>query len=97
TLAAKAVQVLRAEPSTGASTMRHWSTLRGVLPNATYAYPGGQERVTDSAVVGHVVRTTPALGMLGAPLTEGEDVRTRIVPFDDPRAAWRVLSVTVEV
>ena len=35
--------------------------------------------------------------MLIEPLVEGEDVRTRVVAFDDPRAGWRVLHVTVEV
>jgi hypothetical protein len=99
--AADPVEVLRADSSLAMSSVRHWKTLRDVLPNVTYAYDGdgqqSRERVTDSAVVGRVIRTAPARGMLGEPLIAGEDVRTRVVPFDDPRASWRVLSVTVEV
>lgn len=99
--AADPVGVLRADSSVAMSSVRHWKTLRDVLPNVTYAYEGnGQqssERVTDSVVVGRVIRTEPERGMLGEPLVAGQDVRTRVVPFDDPRAAWRLLSVTVEV
>lgn len=97
TVAADAVQVLRADSSTGGSG-RFWSTLRGVLPNS-YDSAGRQmqEQVTDSVVVGRVVRSDPGYGMLGEPLVAGEDVRTRMVAFDDPRAAWRILSVTVKV
>jgi hypothetical protein len=95
-----AVQVLRAGSSV-ASEGRYWSTLRGVLPNVTYTYDSAgrqmREQVTDSVVIGRVVRTEPAHGMLGEPLVAGEDVRSRVVAFDDPRAAWRVLSVTVQV
>lgn len=98
---ADAVQVLRAGIPTGGSSVRPWSTLRGVLPNVDYAYDSAgrqmREQITDSVVVGRVVRTEPAYGMRGEPLVAGEDVRTRVVAFDDPRAAWRVLSVTVEV
>lgn len=99
--AADPVEVLRADSSVAVSSARHWRTLRDVLPNVNYSYErDGQqssERVTDSAVVGRVTRTAPGRGMLGEPLVAGEDVRTRVVPFDDPRAAWRVLSVTVAV
>lgn len=99
--AADPVEVLRADSSVAMSSARHWKTLRDVLPNVTYTFEGnGQqsgEQVTDSAVVGRVTRTAPGRGMLGEPLVTGEDVRTRVVPFDDPRAAWRVLSVTVAV
>jgi hypothetical protein len=95
------VDVLRADSSAAMSSVRYWKTLRDVLPNVTYAYDGAgqqsREQVTDSAVVGRVIRTEPARGMPGESLTAGEDARTRVVPFDDPRAAWRVLSVTVEV
>lgn len=95
-----AVQVLRAGSSSG-SQGRYWSTLRGVLPNVTYSYDSAgrqmREQVTDSVVVGRVVRTEAARGMLGEPLVAGQDVRTRVVAFDDPRAAWRVLTVTVQV
>lgn len=99
---ADAVQVLRFGILTGgSSSVRPWSTLRGVLPNVEYAYDSGgrqmREQITDSVVVGRVVRTEPAYGMRGEPLVAGEDVRSRVVAFDDPRAAWRVLSVTVEV
>jgi hypothetical protein len=94
-------QVLRVDGSTGDSSGPFWSTLRGVLPNVRYTYDSAgrpmQEQATDSVVVGRVVRTAPAYGMLGQPLVEGEDVRTRQIPFDDPRAAWRILSVTVQV
>jgi hypothetical protein len=97
-----AAKVLRADTDLTASVSRPWKTLRDVLPNVTYSYdtPGQQpamERVTDSVVMGRVIRTEPARGMLGEPLTAGEDVRTRVVAFDDPRAAWRVLSVTFQV
>lgn len=95
-----AVQVLRSGAGAN-SAGYYWSTLRGVLPNVTYTYDSAgrqvREQVTDSVVVGGVVRTEPAYGMLGEPLVAGEDVRTRVVAFDDPRAAWRVLSVTVQV
>jgi hypothetical protein len=99
---ADAVQVLRAGAAfDGGNSARYWSTLRGVLPNVTYTYDSAgqemREQVTDSAVVGRVVAAEPARGMLPEPLTAGEDVRTRVVAFDDPRAAWRVLSVTVDV
>jgi hypothetical protein len=99
--ASKAVQLLRPQMSSGAgagaSMMRHWSTLTDVLPNVTYTYDGHEQRVTDSVVVGRVTRTEPARGYLGQPLVEGEDGRSRIVAFDDPRAQWRDLSVTVDV
>lgn len=92
--------MLRADSSAGDSA-RFWSTLRGVLPNIRYSYDSAgrpmEEQVTDSVVVGRVVRTEPAYGMLGQPLVQGEDVRTRVIDFDDPRAAWRILSVTVQV
>jgi hypothetical protein len=95
------VQALRAEASAGASYARPWTTLRDVLPHVTYAsVTAGQqsrERITDSAVVGRVVSTDEAHGMLGEPLVAGEDVRSRVVAFDDDRAAWRVLSVTLQV
>jgi hypothetical protein len=100
--AADPVEVLRADSSVAMSSgARHWKTLRDVLPNVTYTYEGnGQqssEQITDSAVVGRITHTAPGRGMLGEPLVTGEDVRSRVVPFDDPRAAWRVLSVTVAV
>jgi hypothetical protein len=99
---ADAVQVLRAGGAAdGGGSGRYWSTLRGVLPNVTYTYDSAgrqmREQVTDSAVVGRVIAAEPARGMLPEPLKAGDDVRTRVVAFDDPRAAWRVLSVTVEV
>lgn len=100
-IAADPVQVLRADSSTGSSSGPFWSTLRGVLPNVRYTYDSAgrpmQEQATDSVVVGRVVRSEPGYGMLGQPLVEGEDVRTRQIAFDDPRAAWRILSVTVQV
>ena len=99
--AADAVQVLRAGSPVAASYMRFWSTLPGALPNVTYEYDSAgrqvREQVTDSVVVGRVVRTEPARGMLGGPLSTGDDARTQVVDFDDPRADSRVLLVTIEV
>ena len=100
--AADPLQVLRAASSGVNEELGYWKTLPDVLPNVTYSSTfGGREagrvQVTDSVVVGRVVRTEPARGMLIEPLGEGEDVRTRVVAFDDQRAGWRVLHVTVEV
>ena len=73
---AGAVQVLRADTPVGGNSVRYWSTLRGVLPKVTYTYDSAgrqlREQVTDSVVVGRVVRTEPARGMLGEPLVVTE-------------------------
>jgi hypothetical protein len=55
------VEVLRADSSVAVSSATHSRTVRDVLPNVTYTFEGnGQqpsELLTDSAVVGRVIRT----------------------------------------
>ena len=78
-----------------ASRVELYSSLDELLPNVQFRVAGrGVRRAATRVVVGRVLTVEP--GMAFAPSND-DGSTSEAMPFDDPRALWRTMHITLEV